>query len=108
VLETRSRGHLIAIVDDLRNRGIGFKSLTDAIDTTTASGNLMFQIIAAFAEFERNVIRERTMAGLAAARSRGRTGGRPRGYRKVGGVWVAPDARIDTRRTDPVEPAAGA
>jgi|SRR6202167_4556032 len=95
----RSVGHLIAIVEELRGRNIGFKSLTDAIDTTTASGNLMFQIIAAFAEFERNVIRERTMAGLAAARARGRTGGRPRGYRKIDGVWVRPDEADATLKT---------
>ena len=78
----RSLGHLIEIVDDLKDRGVGFKALNDAIDTTTAAGNLMFQIMGAFAEFERSVIRERTMAGLAAARARGRIGGRPKGWKK--------------------------
>ena len=78
----RSVGHLIEIVEDLKARKVGFKSLNDAIDTTTAAGNLMFQIMASFAEFERNIIRERTMAGLAAARARGRIGGRPKGWRK--------------------------
>ena len=74
----RSVKHLIEIVEDLKARGVEFRSLNDAIDTTTAGGSLMFHIMAAFAEFERNVIRERTMAGLAAARARGRIGGRPR------------------------------
>ena len=74
----RSVKHLIEIVEDLKARGVEFRSLNDHIDTTTAAGNLMFVIFAAFAEFERNVIRERTMAGLAAARARGRIGGRPR------------------------------
>ena len=74
----RSVKHLIEIVEDLKARGVQFRSLNDAIDTTTAGGSLMFHIMAAFAEFERNVIRERTMAGLAAARARGRIGGRPR------------------------------
>ena len=74
----RSVKHLIEIVEDLKARGVEFRSLNDAIDTTTAAGTLMFVIFAAFAEFERNVIRERTMAGLAAARARGRIGGRPR------------------------------
>jgi DNA invertase Pin-like site-specific DNA recombinase len=85
----RSVSHLIAIMDWLKERKVGFKSLQDSIDTTTATGNLMFQIIAAFAEFERNVIRERTMAGLAAARARGRIGGRPVGWRKK-----KPDAQV--------------
>lgn len=74
----RSVKHLIEIVEDLKARGVEFRSLNDNIDTTTAAGNLMFHIMGAFAEFERNVIRERTMAGLAAARARGRIGGRPR------------------------------
>ena len=78
----RSVAHLLEVVEDLKRRGIGFKAVNDPIDTTTAAGNLMFQIMAAFAEFERSVIRERTMAGLAAARARGRIGGRPVGWRK--------------------------
>jgi DNA invertase Pin-like site-specific DNA recombinase len=86
----RSVAHLIFVMDDLKNRKVGFKSLNDAIDTTTAAGNLMFQIIAAFAEFERNVIRERTMAGLAAAKARGRLGGRRLGTKKIDGKWVVP------------------
>jgi DNA invertase Pin-like site-specific DNA recombinase len=63
---------------DLENRGIGFKSLTENIDTTTSGGKLIFHIFGALAEFERNLIRERTQAGLTAARARGKKGGRPK------------------------------
>jgi DNA invertase Pin-like site-specific DNA recombinase len=62
---------------DLEEQGIGFKSLTENIDTTTSGGKLIFHIFGALAEFERNLIRERTTAGLTAARVRGRSGGRP-------------------------------
>jgi DNA invertase Pin-like site-specific DNA recombinase len=72
----RSLRHLIETVRSLEARGIGFKSLTEAIDTTTSGGKLVFHIFGALAEFERDIIRERTEAGLAAARSRGRMGGR--------------------------------
>jgi Resolvase, N terminal domain/Helix-turn-helix domain of resolvase len=64
-------------VETLRVRGIGFRSLTGALDTTTAQGRLVFHMFSALAEFERSLIRERTQAGLAAARRAGRTGGRP-------------------------------
>lgn len=74
----RSLEHLIDIVAALAERGIGFKSLTEQIDTTTPGGKLIFHVFGALAEFERDLIRERTQAGLAAARSRGRVGGRPR------------------------------
>lgn len=74
----RTLPHLIQTIDDLKARGIGFKSLTESIDTTTSAGQLIFHIFGALAEFERNLIRERTQAGLAAARSRGRVGGRRR------------------------------
>lgn len=73
----RSLRHLIDTVTTLEARGIGFKSLREAIDTTTTGGKLVFHIFSALAEFERAVIRDRTRAGLAAARSRGRRGGRP-------------------------------
>lgn len=73
----RSLPHLIETVGDLEKRGVGFRSLGEAIDTTSPSGTLVFQIFGAIAEFERNLIRERTQAGLAAARARGRMGGRP-------------------------------
>lgn len=73
----RSLKQLIETVDDLQRRGVGFRSLTESIDTTTPGGRLVFHIFAALAEFERSIIRERTIAGLAAARARGRTGGRP-------------------------------
>ena len=76
----RDLRHLVNIVHDLTERGIGLKVLTGqgaAIDTTTASGKLVFGIFAALAEFERELISERTMAGLASARARGRKGGRP-------------------------------
>jgi DNA invertase Pin-like site-specific DNA recombinase len=73
----RSLQHLIATVSDLRDRGVGFRSLTEQIDTTTSGGKLIFHVFGALAEFERDLIQERTHAGLAAARVRGRTGGRP-------------------------------
>ena len=63
---------------DLQAQGIGFKSLTENIDTTTSGGKLVFNIFASLAEFETDIIRERTQAGLQSARSRGRTGGRPK------------------------------
>lgn len=71
--------HLVNLINELRERGVDFRSLQDgAIDTTTASGELMFMIFSALAQFERRLIQERTRAGLAAARARGRTGGRPK------------------------------
>jgi len=77
----RNLKHLVSVVDDLQQRQVGFKVLAAAgvqIDTTTANGRLVFGIFAALAEFEAELIRERTRAGLAAARARGRRGGRPR------------------------------
>jgi DNA invertase Pin-like site-specific DNA recombinase len=73
----RSLRHLVDTVTGLADRGIGFRSLQESIDTTTPGGKLVFHVFAALAEFERDLIRERTNAGLAAARSRGRHGGRP-------------------------------
>jgi DNA invertase Pin-like site-specific DNA recombinase len=69
--------HLVSLVEDLRQKGIGFRSICDgAIDTTTASGELIFNIFSSLAQFERRLIQERTRAGLVAARARGRSGGR--------------------------------
>ena len=73
----RSMPHLISVVEDLRERGVGFRSICDGvIDTTTASGELIFNIFSSLAQFERRLIQERTRAGLKAARARGRRGGR--------------------------------
>jgi DNA invertase Pin-like site-specific DNA recombinase len=73
----RSVGHLIETINTLQARGVGFQSITEGIDTTTATGKLIFNIFASIAEFERDLIRERTHAGLRAAKARGRVGGRP-------------------------------
>lgn len=88
----RSVRHLVSLIDDLQTRGVGFRSICDgAIDTTSASGELVFHVFSALAQFERRLISERTMAGLAAARARGRLGGRPK---------LDPrDPRIATART---------
>lgn len=75
----RSLPHLVETVRDLLSRDIGFKSLQESLDTTTSGGRLIFHIFASLSEFERDLIRERTNAGLSAARARGRTGGRPKG-----------------------------
>lgn len=73
----RSLSHLLATVDELKARGVGFRTLTESFDTTTAGGVLIFQIFGALAQFERTLIRERTIAGIASAKARGRVGGRP-------------------------------
>jgi len=73
----RSLRHLIDTVTALDERGVGFRSLRESIDTTTAGGRLVFHLFGALAQFEREIIRDRTVAGLAAARARGRNGGRP-------------------------------
>jgi len=74
----RSLRELIDLVGELENRGVGFRSLKENLDSSTAGGKLVFHLFASIAEFERELIRERTMAGLEAARARGRVGGRPR------------------------------
>jgi len=75
----RSMTHLISVIEVFKDKGVGFRSLSDgSIDTTTASGELVFNIFSSMAQFERRLIQERTQAGLAAARARGRTGGRPK------------------------------
>ncbi len=75
----RSLPHLVEIVQHIMKMGAGLQSLNDPIDTTTAQGRLVFNIFASLAEFERDLIKQRTYAGLEAARSRGRMGGRPKG-----------------------------
>jgi DNA invertase Pin-like site-specific DNA recombinase len=79
---SRSLKDLIEMVTLLESKGIGLKSLHEAIDTSSSSGKLIFHIFGALAEFERNLIRERTQAGLQAARARGRKGGRPKALNK--------------------------
>lgn len=78
----RSLRDLVGLVSEFQDRGIHFKSLQDHIDTSTPMGKFTFHLFAALAEFERDIISERTKAGLAAARARGRMGGRPKGLSK--------------------------
>ena len=78
----RSLKDLVELVNDFQDKGAGLQSLNDSIDTTTPTGKLTFHLFAALAEFERDIISERTKAGLAAARARGRKGGRPKGLSK--------------------------
>ena len=86
----RSMRHLVNMIEDLKSRGIGFRSIADGmIDTTSASGELVLNIFSALAQFERRLIQERTNAGLAAARARGRKGGRPAMDRKNPKVILA-------------------
>jgi DNA invertase Pin-like site-specific DNA recombinase len=94
----RSLKHLIEVVEDLNAKGIGFASLTESIDTTTSNGKLIFHIFCSLAEFERNIIRERTMAGLAAARARGRKGGRKQAIaqKKIATVQHLADTSTDS------------
>jgi DNA invertase Pin-like site-specific DNA recombinase len=92
----RSLPHLITTMTDLEERGIGFKSLTENIDTTTSGGKLIFHIFGALAEFERNLIRERTQAGLSAARARGRRGGRRKALTANNSVLPKISTRNDT------------
>src|SRR6266404_2852342 len=81
--------HLTELLKGLQGRGIEFISLTEQIDTTTPGGKLIFHLMGALAEFERDLIRERTNAGLAAAKARGRVGGRPRKLKTNGKVALA-------------------
>lgn len=78
----RSLHHLVQVVNNLLQQGVSIISLHDPIDTTTIQGKLMFNIFASLAEFEKDLIRERTMAGLKSARARGKMGGRPKGMTK--------------------------
>jgi DNA invertase Pin-like site-specific DNA recombinase len=95
----RSLSDLVMIVNDLEKRGVAFESLSEGIDTTSASGKLIFHVFASMAEFERNLIRERTHAGLAAARARGRKGGRKpklndEQIRQIKAMLKDPDIRV--------------
>ena len=95
----RSLPDLVRIVAELERRKIGFESLTEKIATDSAAGRLIFHLFAALAEFERNLIRERTHAGLAAARARGRKGGRPpkldqKQIREIRALLRDPDVRV--------------
>ena len=74
----RSLAHLISIINDLKEKDISFVSITEGMDTTTASGELFFHIFGALAQFERSLIQQRVRAGLESARAKGRVGGRPR------------------------------
>jgi DNA invertase Pin-like site-specific DNA recombinase len=96
----RSLKHLIEVVGLLNSRGVGFRSLQESIDTTTSGGKLIFHVFGALAEFERDLIRERTQAGLAAARARGRFGGRPR---KLDAKKVALLQKLYDDKTNPIQ-----
>jgi DNA invertase Pin-like site-specific DNA recombinase len=96
----RSLKHLLATIEDLQKRDVGFRSLTEAIDTTTAGGRLILHIFGALSQFERDLIRERTRAGLSAAAARGRKGGRqpvvtPEKLRKAKALMKDPGLRIE-------------
>ena len=91
----RSLRDLMDIVENIRNRGADFRSLAESIDTTSPSGRLIFHVFGSIAEFERDRIVERTMEGLAAARKRGRVGGRPR--------KLSPDQRAEVRKMRDVD-----
>ena len=97
----RSLPHLIELLKDLQGRGIDFLSITEKIDTTTPGGKLVFHLVGALAEFERDLIREHTNAGLAAARARGHVGGRPRKLKTSGKVALARQMFADQSHSIP-------
>lgn len=97
----RSLRHLIDTLVELDKRGVGFKSLTESIDTTTPGGKLVFHIFGSIAEFERDLIRERTQAGLTAARARGRKGGRPKALADPRKLAMACTLFADKQRSIP-------
>jgi DNA invertase Pin-like site-specific DNA recombinase len=97
----RSLRDLIDRLLDLDQRGIAFKSLTESIDTTTPGGKLIFHLFGSLAEFERDLIRERTLAGLTAARARGRLGGRPKALRTEKQLAQARTLFADKQRSIP-------
>lgn len=96
----RSMSDLVQIVGNLEKAGVGFESLTEKIETASATGRLVFHIFAAFAEFERNLIRERTNAGLAAARARPR--GKPSGRKPLSESKAAMVRQLSADRSKPV------
>ena len=96
----RSLKHLIDLMAELEGQGIGFQSVTESIDTTTPGGKLVFHIFGALAEFERNLIRDRTHAGLEAARARGRKGGR---RKKLNDKQRALVVELYRRKKDPID-----
>jgi len=93
----RSLQHLISVIDELKEKDVYFRSLKENLDTSSSTGKLIFHIFGALAEFERDIIRERTMAGLAAARARGRVGGRPK-IMDAGKVKLARTLMADNSR----------
>lgn len=93
----RSLKHLIELAADLHTQGVGLVSLSDPVDTTTPQGRLIFNVFASLAEFERDLIKERTNAGLKAARERGRKGGRPKGLNDAAKVKAAAAATLYQR-----------
>jgi len=97
----RSLRNLIELVSDLKEREVQFRSLTEGFDTTTPAGRVLFHIIGALAEMERDLIRERTSAGLTAARARGRHGGRKKNL--TNGALRAAKAMMADRDTSPAE-----
>ena len=97
----RSLKHLIELLKDLQERNIEFVSITERIDTTTPGGKLIFHLMGALAEFERDLIRERTNAGLAAAKARGHVGGRPRKLKTSGKVALARQMFADQSHSVP-------
>lgn len=94
----RSLKHLIETVNDLRDRSIELRSIKEHIDTTTPTGKLMFHIVGAMAEFERDIISERTLAGLDAARARGHKGGRPKATAKMDPKKIARAKELYAKR----------
>ncbi len=103
----RSLAHLIQITLRLDNEGVGFRSLSEAIDTTTASGRLLFHVMGAIAEFERSLIGERTRAGMVAAKARGQNIGRKRKLTEEDAVWAKRVIEAGTFTPDAVASALG-
>ena len=94
----RSLQHLILVIDELKEKDVYFRSLKENLDTSSSTGKLIFHIFGALAEFERDIIQERTMAGLKAARARGRIGGRPK-IMGAGKVKLAKTLMADNTRS---------